>query len=67
MGSPAVSEEEAREALPESLNVSGSRLVLCADNSLERLCYAFDCIDRRGEPVRICVDAGTGKQFKIEV
>lgn len=67
IGTPAVSEGDARGALPECLTAKSSQLVLCRDNGLERLCYAFDCVNPDGEAVRVCVDANTGKQFKIEV
>ena len=64
---PKVSEEAAKAALPASLTVRGSQLVLCRDNSLERLCYGFDCVNAEGDTVRVSVDANTGKQFKIEI
>ena len=64
---PAVSEAAAKAAVPASLSVKNSQLVLCKDNSLERLCYAFDCVNADGDTVRVSVDAATGKQFKIEI
>ncbi len=64
---PQISREEAIAAVPDSLTVKNTELVLCADNSLERLCYAFDCVNGSGDSVRVCVDANTGRQFKIEV
>lgn len=67
LSSPQISREKASEAVPASLSVKNTELVLCADNSLERLCYAFDCVSGSGDSVRIFVDASTGKQFKIEV
>jgi len=63
----AVNEAEAKCAVPSNLTVKKSELVLCKDNGLERLCYAFDCESSEGDQVRICVDAATGKQFKIEL
>ncbi|MDO4815923.1 MAG: germination protein YpeB [Bacillota bacterium] len=67
LSAPGVSEAAAKAAIPGSLTVKGTELVLCADNSLERLCYAFDCVNGGGEAVRVFVDANTGKQFKIKV
>lgn len=64
---PAVSEEIARAAVTDNLTVKNSQLVLCKDASLERLCYAFECVNAEGDAVKVFVDAATGKQFKIEV
>ena len=64
---PQIGREEAMAAVPSNLTVKNTELVLCADNSLERLCYAFDCVNGSGDSVRVCVDANTGRQFKIEV
>ena len=63
----AVTQEQALSALPAGLVSQGSETVLCADNNLERLCYAFDCVSDDGESVRVFVDASTGKMFKISL
>lgn len=67
LSSPEVSEDAAKAAIPDNLTVKASELALCADNSLERLCYAFDCVNDDGDAVRVFVDANTGKQFKIKI
>lgn len=67
LAAPKVSEEAAKTAVTENLTAKQSQLVLCRDSSLERLCYAFDCVNAEGDSVRVFVDANTGKQFKIEI
>ena len=62
-----VSEAEARNALTNSLKVESSSMC-CAetDGGGQRLCYAFECTDPDGNPLRVLVDAKTGRQYKIE-
>ena len=67
LAAPKVSEEAAKAAVTENLTAKQAQLVLCRDSSLERLCYAFDCVNVDGDSVRVFVDANTGKQFKIEI
>lgn len=65
---PAVSEEAARSAIPESLNVSDMRLACVeTEGGNDKLCYEFDCSDADGRAVRVSVDAATGRQYRIEI
>ncbi len=62
---PEITQEKARQALPETLTVTDCRLTLCPTYTSERLCYDFDCISPDGDELRILVDASTGRQFEI--
>ena len=64
---PAVSSNIARAALPASLFVKNEELIMCqTEGGNEKLCYAFECEGEGGEKVRVCVDASSGEQYKIE-
>lgn len=63
-----IGEAEARNALTEALSVRSSSMRYAeTDGGGQRLCYDFECTDANGEPLRVLVDAKTGRQFKIEL
>ena len=65
---PAVTEHEARSALPEELRVGDTRLAYIeTEGGKELLCYAFSCTGRDGESVTVYVDASTARQYRIEL
>ena len=65
---PAVTEQEAKTALPQELKVRDTRLAYIeTEGGSELLCYAFSCTGRDGESVTVYVDASTGRQYKIEL
>ena len=64
--SPAVSESEARNAVPEGLEVLSVQLALVpSDGRYETLCHEFKCAAADGRHYIIYVDAATGAQHKI--
>lgn len=64
--SPAVDEQTALKALPESVSAADSRLRFVeTDGGSERLCYEFDCTAKNGDNLSIFVDASTGRQYRI--
>lgn len=65
---PAVSAEEASQAVPPSLTQVSSRLVLTKTAGIKKsLCYEIACKNDEGEEIVIFVDAMTGKQKMIEL
>ena len=63
-----IEEEEAAQALPEGLELLDSRRVIRKSPGKRDLaCYEFSCADADGRQVQICVDAGSGKQCRIDV
>ena len=63
-----VEEEQAAEALPESLELLDSRrVILKSPGKRDLACYEFSCADKNGRQVQICVDAASGKQCRIDV
>ena len=63
---PAVSEAEARNAVPEGLEILAAQLALVpSDGKYETLCYEFKCAAADGRHNLIYVDAATGAQHKI--
>lgn len=61
-----VSQEEAEQALTESLSVSNSRkVILKSPGGQDLACYEFDCMDGEERQILIYVDASTGKQCEI--
>lgn len=61
-----VSQEEAEQALPESLSVSNSRkVILKSPGGQDLACYEFDCLDGEERQILIYMDASTGKQCEI--
>ena len=68
LGEPAVTAEQAAEALPDDLEAAEPKLTaaLTAGGG-ERLCYVFPCEAEDGSQVTVYVDAKTGAQAKIEI
>ena len=63
---PAVSAEEARTAVPESLEVlAGQTALVPSDGRYETLCHEFKCAAGDGRHYLIYVNAETGAQHKI--
>ena len=63
---PAVSEEQAREKVPDGLEVLSSQLALVpSDGKYEKLCYEFKCSDENERHCLIYVGADSGEQEKI--
>ena len=63
---PAVDEETARLAVPETLEVLSTQLALVpSDGKYETLCYEFKCAAGDGRHYIIYADAATGRQHKI--
>lgn len=61
-----VDQEEAEQALPESLSVADSRkVILKSPGGQDLACYEFSCTDGEERQVVIYVDAATGKQCEI--
>ena len=66
IAAPAVSEEEARAAVPDSLQVLASQLALVpSEGKYETLCYEFKCAAADERHYIIYVNAETGAQHKI--
>ena len=64
--SPAVSAEEARAAVPDSLEVLATQLALVpSEGKYETLCHEFKCTASDGRHYIIYVNAQTGAQHKI--
>ena len=63
---PAVTPEDARAAVPASLEVLAAQLALVpSDGKYETLCYEFKCAAADGRHSIIYADAATGAQHKI--
>ena len=63
---PAVSAEDARSAVPKSLEVLAEQLALVpSDGQYETLCHEFKCAAADGRHYMIYVNAQTGEQHKI--
>ena len=63
---PAVGTEEARAAVPDSLEVLAAQLALVpSDGRYETLCHEFKCAAADGRHYIIYVNAQTGAQHKI--
>ena len=63
---PAVSEAEARKAVPDSLEVLSQQLALVpSEGKYETLCREFKCAAEDGRHYIIYVNAQTGAQHKI--
>ncbi len=63
-----VEEEQAAQTLPEGVTAEQSRrVILRSPGGRDRACYEFLCTDDEGRGVKICVDARTGKQCRIEL
>lgn len=61
-----VDEAAARNALTGALQVKATSMCYAeTDGGSQRLCYDFKCEDPDGEPLRVLVDAKTGRQFRI--
>ena len=61
-------EETARESLPDSVSVSGSRKVIVQRPGGEYMaCYEFDCTGSEGESLRIYADGADGRQCRIQL
>ena len=61
-------EEEALATLPEGVEVDVTRrLILKTLSGTYRPCWELTCTDDAGESARICVDAGTGRQYRVEI
>jgi spore germination protein len=61
-------EEEARATLPEGVEaVSSRRLILKTLSGAYLPCWELQCADDAGQSARVYVDAGTGRQYKIEI
>lgn len=62
----AVSQEDARAMVPESLEILSSQLALVpSDGQYETLCHEFKCAAEDGRHFIIYVNAATGQQEKI--
>ncbi len=62
----AVSESEARAALPSTLRAGDARLCYAeADDGSAVLCYAFDCTGADAEPLLVLVNAQTARQHNV--
>lgn len=63
---PAISWEEAKAVLPDSLKQERERLaIIPMDGGGERLCYEFLCRNENDRHYLLYVDAATGRQAKI--
>ena len=63
---PAVTEEQAREKVPENLELLSTQLVLVpSDGKYEKLCYEFKCADENERHCLIYVSTESGEQEKI--
>ena len=61
-------EEEARATLPEGVEaVSSRRLILKTLSGAYLPCWELQCADDAGQNARVYVDAGTGRQYKVEI
>lgn len=68
LGEPAVTAEQAAEALPDDLEAAEPKLTAAlTEGGGERLCYVFPCEAEDGSQVTVYVDAKTGAQTKIEI
>ena len=68
LGEPAVTAEQAAEALPDDLEAAEPKLTAAlTEGGGERLCYVFPCEAEDGSQVTVYVDAKTGAQAKIEI
>ena len=64
----SLDEERAREALPAFFEPESSRkVILTSAGGRDRGCYEFIGSGQGGERVSICVDAGTGEEYRISI
>ena len=63
-----VDEQQAAQALPESLNLRETRKLICkSEGQRDVPCYAFFCEDTEGQTLTVYVSAETGRQFRIDL
>lgn len=61
-------EEAAADTLPEGISAESSRKVIIKSPGGNYLpCYELSCTDDEGAPVRVYVNAGDGKQCRIDL
>ena len=61
-------EEDARAVLPEGVEALSTRqLILKTLSGAYLPCWELQCTDDAGRSARVYVDAGTGRQYKVEI
>lgn len=66
LGEPALTAKEASELVSPSLTVRSSKLcVIPAEDTTERYCYEFSCIDADSRQVLVYINADTGAEEQI--
>ena len=66
LGTPSITEEEAREKLSDTLNIMETNLcVIPSDGMNERYCYEFLCADADGKQLLVYINADSGEEEQI--
>jgi len=63
-----ITEQQAKDTLPESLTLMDSaKVIIESEGGEDVACYRLSCTNAENEPVTIYVDASSGKQSRIEL